>query len=236
MRNVNMIEPQNQQSCQTSVMPSAFVLKKCTCCNLEFPKTEDYFRKNGNFFRSKCKNCLNKNLPKKTDIEKKERKSEMFKLWREKNRPRKTIKDNPIKVCCSCKKELPRTEEFFRKRSDLKNNFRSECKYCFDDKQRQRHIEFYKNNTEKEKQRHKYFYYRNPEYTKEKNRLQTIKFKPKQVVYDKKRIEDLTDSLIINRIVTQTGLKKEEIPKELIETKRLLTQLKRTLKNKNYGS
>ena len=32
---------------QTIVMPSAFVLKKCTCCNLEFPKTETYFRKNG---------------------------------------------------------------------------------------------------------------------------------------------------------------------------------------------
>ena len=27
---------------QTIVMPSAFVLKKCTCCNLEFAKTEDY--------------------------------------------------------------------------------------------------------------------------------------------------------------------------------------------------
>jgi len=216
---------------QCAVMPSAFILKKCKCCKLEFPKTEDYFRKNGNSWRSKCKNCLNKNLPKKTDIEKKERKAEMFKLWREKNRPRKTIKDNTIKVCCSCKKELPRTEEFFRKRSDLKNNFRSDCKDCFDEKQRQRHIEFYKNNTDKEKERHKYFYYRNPEYTKEKNRLQTIKFKPKQVIYDKKRIEDLTDSIIINRIVTQTGLKKEEIPKELIQTKRLITQLKRTLKN-----
>ena len=86
MRNVNVNEPQNQQSCQTSVMPSAFVLKKCTCCNLEFPKTETYFRKNGLFFRSKCKNCLNKNLPKKTNEEKKEAKRKSHKLWQEKNR------------------------------------------------------------------------------------------------------------------------------------------------------
>ena len=212
-------------------MVTGINIKKCTSCNLEFPKTEAYFRKNGNFFRSKCKKCLNKNLPKKTEAEKKERKAETSKLWREKNRPRKTIKNNPIKICCSCKKELPRTEEFFRKRSDYKNNFRSNCKICFDEKQRKRHIEFYKNNTEKEKERHKYFYYRNPEYTKGKNKLASIRSKPRRVIYDKKRSNDLTDSVIINRIVTQTGLKKEEIPKELIETKRLLTQLKRTLKN-----
>lgn len=187
-------------------------------------------------YKSICKQCTNKNITKKTEQEIKERNKEMHKIWCAINRPRKTIKDNPFKVCCCCKKELPKTEEFFRKRSDQKNNFRSECKDCFDEKQRQRHIEFYKNNTEKEKERHKYFYYRNPEHTKEKNRLATIRFKPKQVVYDKKRINDLTNSIIINRIVTQSGLKKEEIPKELIETKRLLTQLKRTLKNKNYGN
>ena len=80
MRNVNVNEPQNQQSCQTSVMPSAFVLKKCKCCNLEFPKTETYFRKNGLSFRSKCKKCSNKNVPKKTNEEKKEAKRKSHKL------------------------------------------------------------------------------------------------------------------------------------------------------------
>lgn len=57
---------------QTIVMPSAFVLKKCTCCNLEFPKTEDYFfakvikqqNKSGlaiyHSFRAICKSCNNK--------------------------------------------------------------------------------------------------------------------------------------------------------------------------------
>jgi len=57
---------------QTIVMPSAFVLKKCTCCKLEFPKTEDYFfakvikqqNKSGlaiyHSFRAICKSCNNK--------------------------------------------------------------------------------------------------------------------------------------------------------------------------------
>ena len=66
---------------KTSVMPSAFVFKKCTCCNLEFPKTETYFRKNGLFFRSKCKKCLNKILPNKINEEKKEAKRKSHMLW-----------------------------------------------------------------------------------------------------------------------------------------------------------
>jgi len=57
---------------QCAVMPSAFVLKKCTCCKLEFPKTEDYFfakvikqqNKSGlaiyHSFRAICKSCNNK--------------------------------------------------------------------------------------------------------------------------------------------------------------------------------
>jgi len=164
MRNVNVNEPQNPQSCQTSVMPSALVLKKCTCCNLEFPKTEDYFRKRG-----------------------------------EKNN----------------------------------NNFRSECKKCFDEKAKKRHIEFYKNNTEKEKERYKYFYYRDIEHTHNKQHKTYLKNIDHTKKYDKKRINELTDSIILNRLVSQTSLNRNEIPKELIETKRLLTQLKRTLKNGN---
>jgi hypothetical protein len=137
-----------------------------------------------------------------------------------------------LKKCTACNLEFPKTIDYFRKRGEKNNNnFRSQCKKCFDEKQRQRHIEFYKNNTEKEKERHKYFYYRNIEHTKEKNRLSTIKHKQKQTAYDKKRINDLTDSIILNRLVSQTSLNRNEIPKELIETKRLLTKLKRTLKN-----
>ena len=219
---------------QTAVGGSAYIpIKKCTCCNLEFPKTELYFRKNGCFFRSKCKKCLNKNIPKKTEQEKKEAVKHKHKQWCLVNRPRKTIKNNLLKNCSCCKNELPRTEEYFRKRSDYKNNYRSECKKCFDAKQRKRHLEFYKNNTEKEKKRHKYFYYRNPELTKQKNRLSTKKNKPKKIIYDKHRNLELTDSILLNRIVSQTSLNRSEIPKELIETKRLLTKLKRQLKNGN---
>lgn len=60
--------------------------KICRCCGKKYPKNDIYFRKNGNSFRSKCKKCLNKNLPKKTDEEKKEAKSNSYKLWQQKNR------------------------------------------------------------------------------------------------------------------------------------------------------
>src|SRR5690606_19778822 len=101
----------------------------------------------------------------------------------------------------------------------------------FDKKQRERHIEFYKNNTIKEKERQKLWIFKNKEQrakTVHKSYLKNIENTKK---YDKKRINELTDSIIINRLVAQTSLNRNEIPKELIETKRLLTQLKRTLKN-----
>ena len=169
---------------------------------------------------------------KKTDKEKKERKYEMYKKWAEINRPRKTIKDNPNKICCNCKIEKPRTLEYFRKRSDS-NNFRSECKECFDEKSKKRHIEFYKNNTDKEKEREKEWIYKNKEQRAKTVHESYLRNIEKQKKYDKKRINELTDSIIINRLVSQTSLNRNEIPIELIETKRLLTQLKRTLKNGN---
>jgi hypothetical protein len=136
-----------------------------------------------------------------------------------------------LKTCGSCKIELPKTQDYFRKRSENKNNLRSDCKNCFDEKSRKRHVEFYRNNTEKEKERQKKWISENKERRAKTVHKTYLKNIDKVKEYDKKRINDLTDSIIINRIVTQTGLTKNEIPKELIKTKRLITQLKRTIKN-----
>lgn len=206
--------------------------KFCSGCSETYPKTEEYFRKNGNSWRRKCKGCLNKNLPKKTELEKKVAKYEQYKQWALINRPRKTIKDNPIKVCCCCKNELPRTEEFFNKRSDITNGFKSECKACYYEKSRRRHRENYKNNTEKEKARNHYFYYRDLEHTHKKQRANYLRNIEKIKLKDKKRIENLTDTVIRNNISNNTGLDRKLIPKEMIETKRLIIQLKRELKPK----
>ena len=48
---------------------------------------------------------------------------------------------------------------------------------------------------------------------------------------NKNKIENITDSYIVNYL----GYKKGEVPKEIIETKRLLIKLKRELNITNYG-
>ena len=102
---------------------------------------------------------------------------------------------------------------------------------CYDKKARKRHIDFYKNNTEKEKERHKYFYYRDIDHTHSKQRKTYLKNIETVKKYDKKRTNELTDSVVLNRLVSQSSLNRNEITKDLIETKRLLIQLKRELKN-----
>lgn len=136
-----------------------------------------------------------------------------------------------LKKCTCCNLEFSKTTEFYRKRGEKNStSFRSQCKNCFDAKSRKRHIEFYKNNTEKEKERSKFFYYRDIEHSRKKTHKTYLKNIDKVKNYDKKRTNELPDSIIINRIASQTSLNRNEIPKELIDTKRLLTQIKRTLK------
>lgn len=197
--------------------------KTCSNCKKTYPKNEKYFRKNGSSWRSGCKKCINKNLPKKTKKQKEERKAEMYKIWRLKNRPAKV--KSVLKTCISCKKELERTLDNFRKRSDS-DALRSSCKKCFDEKQRKRHIEFYKNNTEKERLRHKNWAVNNPEKRKATIRKTYLKNIIKNKEYDKKRTQELTDSKVSNML----GFRLNEVPRDVLETKRLLLKLKRELK------
>jgi hypothetical protein len=207
-----------------------YIIKKCTSCNLEFPKTDEYFRKNGNFLRSSCKMCLNKNLAKKTIEEKKIRKAETHKSWCLINRPAK--EKHILKTCGTCKLAFERTKENFRARPDgIKDKLRSQCIPCFDKKQRERHIEFYKNNTEKELLRHKTWCQNNKEKRALTVRKTYLKNIEKNKTYDKKRIDNLTDSIVKIRIRQSSNCYLHEIPQELIETKRLIIQLKRELKN-----
>ena len=167
---------------------------------------------------------MNKICIKKTEKQKKERKAEMYKIWALKNRPAKV---KPIlKTCTKCKKELERTLNNFRKRSDSER-LRSTCKKCFDKKQRERHIEFYKNNTEKERLRHKNWSINNPEKRKITVRKTYLKNIVKRKEYDKKRTKDLTDS----KVASMLGIRLNDLPIEIIETKRLLIKLKRELKD-----
>ena len=60
--------------------------KTCRICKNTYPKTEEFFRKNGKSWRSGCKKCINKNLPKKTKEQKKIEKAKTHKIWAKKNR------------------------------------------------------------------------------------------------------------------------------------------------------
>lgn len=113
-----------------------------------------------------------------------------------------------IKTCSKCKKEYPATLEFFYK-AKLKDGFRSGCKSCMD-----------KSNID---------YRKTPEGRANKIKLNskwreenTEKILQKVA---KTRIE-LTDAYIASYLKMPT----KQIPPEIIETKRLIMQLKRELK------
>ena len=208
MRNENVNEQQNQQSCQTSVMVSAFVLKKCTCCNLEFPKTEEYFfakvikqqNKSGlaiyHSFRAICKRCNNK----KTEA----------------NRIKKRCKEMNCDVSDyreNWKKQYSETRTFVKEISHLPKGVQSVIRkkikdgYVFTNYQQYR-IDCRKNVSQ----------------VKRKYEYGNIDFVPKGI---QTGIKYLTDGYIALTLKAKV----KEVPKEMIEFKRLTIQLKRELEN-----
>jgi hypothetical protein len=153
------------------------------------------------------------------------------------------------KTCTKCEKELPKTLEYFY---TCRGIFISSCKECkkivtkkyLENNKEQINLkgkEYYKNNREKRivemKEYNKIHYQDNKEYYKEKDRLYSLNNKEKifaknKKYYNKNRIrgrnktKELTDYYIKNHLLKT----KEFVPKEIIETKRLLMQLKRELK------
>ena len=208
MRNVNVNEPQNQQSCQTSVMPSAFVLKKCTCCNLEFPKTEEYFfakvikqqNKSGlaiyHSFRAICKRCNNK----KTEA----------------NRIKKRCKEMNCDVSDyreNWKKQYSETRTFVKEISHLPKGVQSVIRKKIKDRYVFTNYQQYRIDCRK-----------NVSQVKRKYEYGNIDFVPKGI---QTGIKYLTDGYIA--LTLKAKLK--EVPKEMIEFKRLTIQLKRELEN-----
>lgn len=187
------------------------VYKECNTCNEKFPKNYEFFTKvkGGISFgkqryrcSASCTECENK------------RKSE--------------------KKCNCCNKVLPKNEDnFYYKKVTCKvkggereyNVARSICKNC--DKIRGR---LYKKNE----------YWKDVNYSRQQNKIKYLKNRDSILeigkrwyrrntqyvkVYDSKRIGNLSDSYIANRL----GVKLSNIPSEIIETKRLTILLKREL-------
>ena len=202
------VKEQNKALSQTSVMPSAFVLKKCTCCNLEFPKTEDYFfakvikqqNKSGlaiyHSFRAICKRCNNK----KTEA----------------NRIKKRCKEMNCDVSDyreNWKKQYSETRTLVKEISNLPKGVQSVIRKKIKDGYVFSNYEQYRIDCRK-----------NVSQVKRKYEYGNIDFVPKGI---QTGIKYLTDGYIALTLKAKV----KEVPKEMIEFKRLTIQLKRELEN-----
>lgn len=193
---------------QCAVMPSAFVLKKCTCCKLEFPKTEDYFfakvikqqNKSGlaiyHSFRAICKSCNNKKT--------------------EENRIKKRCKEMNCNVSDyreNWKKQYSETRTFVKEISHLPKGVKSVIRKKIKDGYIFTNYEQYRIDCRK-----------NVSQVKRKYEYGNIDFVPKGI---QTGIKYLTDGYIALTLKAKV----KEVPKEMIEFKRLTIQLKRELEN-----
>jgi len=156
----------------------------CCRCNKKLPLTEEYFykdksKKNG--FNGTCKECK-----KIYNNENKEHLKEQKKLWDKNNKEyineyqKKYLKDNKerlnknhklwrinnkieVKICNSCGRELPATNEYFAKDEKAKDEFKSTCKDCLNKSA----IIYRLSNIEAEKERSKHFRETHKEYLQE---------------------------------------------------------------------
>lgn len=206
MQNENMNEPQNQQSFQTS----AFVLKKCTCCRLEFPKTEYYFfakiikQQNKSelaiyhSFRAICKSCNNKkgkaNRIKKRCKEMKCDVSDYRKNW---------------------KKQYSETRTFVKEITHLTKGVQGVIRKKIKDGYVFSNYEQYRIDCRK-----------NVSQVKRKYDYGDVDFVPKEKL-SRSGIINLTDAYIALTLKAKV----KEVPKEMIDFKRLTIQLRRELSN-----
>jgi len=215
MRNKNIIEPQNPQCVQTIVMPSAFVLKKCSGCNLDLEANLNNFNamKRGKYgLRSKCKKCCveyRKEYMKRPDAKESHRIRQQ--KWRD---------ENP-------EEQLKRSREQLKKFGQIYNANAKE-KYNSNQEYRLKKLEKDKQYNSTGRRKQLYRVPKNLEYNLNRNKIYRSKNIEKVKEQQQKYIEKLPDTLIKIRLGFK---KKDEIPKEIIETKRLTILLKRTLKN-----
>jgi hypothetical protein len=169
-------------------------LKTCIDCKIEYPKTLEYFHKNGKGLISYCKKC---NI--------------------------KRIKEYRIKNPNHAKKT---SFNYYQNNKEIIINkikeYRINNKEKLNVKKKETSKKYRKNNRETIKEKAKKYRENNKEKAKEYRENNKEKFKQ----YHKNMCENLTDYYIKVRLKKT----KEDIPNEIIETKRLTLQLKRELK------
>ena len=206
IQNKHSDTPENPTCLKPLLADSAVVFKKCTCCNLQYPKTTDYFLiksksndykwKVNEIYRSICKKCHYEKCAENQIIKRcKElniKRSDWIK-WKRIN-----LMKNPIfKLKDESLKDLKRPL-----RARILKKIREE-NYIFTS------IENYYN-----------------ECAENRSKAQR-KYEYEEKIIDYKIIsEKMPDYYVANRLKKSI----KEIPKEVIETKRLVIQLKRELK------
>ena len=199
-------------TCLKPLLGDGAFLKKCTCCNLEFPKTEQYFfaritkqqNKSGlaiyRSFRAVCKSCNNK-------------KSEA-------NRVKKRCKEMNCEVSDykeNWKKQYSktRTTTFIKEISHLPKGVQSVIRKKKKDGYLFTNYEQYRIDCKK-----------NISKVKRKYEYGNLDFVPKKT---QTGIKHLTDAYIALTLKAKV----KYVPKEMIEFKRLTIQLKRELEKNN---
>ena len=186
--------------------------KICNCCKIE--KTFDNYhkQKKGKYgFRAQCKSCLKVY---RLEYMKRPEAKEAHKI-----RSQKWRDENP-------EEQLKRSREQFKKFGHIYNEIRKE-KYNTDEEFRLKRLEIDKRYNETGRRRELYRIPKNLEYNLKRNKIyksnNVEKVKNQQANY----IKNLSDTLVKIRL----GFKKnDELPKEMIELKRLTIQLKREIK------
>lgn len=121
------------------------------------------------------------------------------------------------KTCTKCKIEFPATIEYFTPSKRYKHGMTSSCKIC-----RKEYAQIYrKENPEKVKKSNENWM----QFNRDFNREWYIKNPNKALIYYNKRKDNLTDSYIAASMRRLTN----EISPEIINTQRLIIQLKREL-------
>lgn len=137
-----------------------------------------------------------------------------------------------FKTCFVCKKRLPRTEEYFHVKLIKQQNKRGEaiyysykdrCRECHNAEMRSRHITEYWKDPLKARERSRRQYWKDPVKSRNMNNERRERNIDQYRKKDKKRVAELDDSWVASSM----GIPLSEIPKDVLEIKKLTILLKR---------
>ena len=131
------------------------------------------------------------------------------------------------KRCSKCG-EVKEVGDFYR-HYNTKDKLRGKCKTCMNESSKT-----YQKTYQKTHHRKTYYYPKSverKEYEKNWRLLNRDKARIYRNKYNKKTVDGLFDSYIKSKLVSKSSLKCCDIPKDLIEVKRLQMMLKREIRN-----